>query len=196
MAASARDMSALRDMDGIEKGQRKEKDAMIDYPKIYRRIYSSRVWMDTLRHLDRLIVLFISVAFVTYLAFYFFFHSPLEAILYMMVSGVPLLAVTLMRRYFDFKRPYEVYDFEAMGITPPSSKMGKSFPSRHAFSAFLIGTLMIELMLPLGVVILVLALLMSVARVLLGLHFLRDVAVGAALGVAMGVFGILAIVLI
>ena len=175
---------------------RKEKDGMIDYPAMYRKIYSNRALTDMLRHLDRLIVLFISVAFMTYLAFFFCFHSPLRAILYMIVSGVPLLAITIMRRYLNFKRPYEVYDFESLGIEPPSEKTGRSFPSRHAFSAFLVGTLMMEMMLPLGVVILVFALLLSVARILLGLHFLRDVLVGAALGVVLGVVGILAMILI
>ena len=169
---------------------------MIDYPKLYKRIYSNKTLTDALRHLDRLIVLFISVAFVTYLSFFFCFHSHLRAILYMILTGAPLLAITLMRRYLGFKRPYEVFSFESLGIEPPSTKMGKSFPSRHSFSAFLIGTLMIELMLPLGVVILVFALLMSVARVLLGLHFLRDVIAGALLGVAMGLIGILAIILV
>ena len=178
------------------KGQRKEKDGMIDYPKLYKRIYSNKALTDILRHLDRLIVLFISVAFVTYLSFYFFFHSPIDTILYMMVSGVPLVAVSLMRRYFNFPRPYEVYDFEALGIDLPSTKTGGSFPSRHAFSAFLIGTLMLGLMLPLGIVILALALLMSAARVLLGLHFLKDVIVGSVIGSVMGAIGLITIFVI
>ena len=169
---------------------------MIDYPALYKRVYSSRVWTDILRHTDRLIVLFISVAFVTYLSFYFFFHSPIETVLYMIVSGVPLIAVTLLRRFINLPRPYEVYDFSSLGIEPPSHKSGRSFPSRHVFSAFLIGVLMLELMIPLGIVILLLSLLISAARILLGHHFVRDVAVGAALGIVMGVFGIIAIVII
>lgn len=167
---------------------------MIDYPLLYKRVYSSRARTNALRHLDRLILLFISVAFVTYISFYFFFHSPLGAILYMIVSGAPFVAVTLMRRYLNFKRPYEVYDFGALGIEAPSDKKGRSFPSRHAFSAFLIGTVMLELMMPLGIVILALAAVMSASRVLLGLHFLRDVIVGCLLGVLLGGVGVLAIV--
>ena len=89
-----------------------------------------------------------------------------------------------------------MYDFPSLGIEAPSANTGKSFPSRHTFSAFLVGTLMLRLMLPLGVVILALALLMSAARVLLGLHFLRDVIVGAVLGLVMGAVGVIAVVFI
>ena len=68
---------------------------------------------------------------------------------------------------------------------------GKSFPSRHAFSIFVIGvTFLAACPLPLvGWLILALGVCLAVVRVLAGVHFPRDVAAGALLGIACGCLG-------
>ena len=98
---------------------------------------------------------------------------------FLVFAAVPFLLVTLLRRVVSLPRPYEVYD-----ITPPvaGARSGSSFPSRHVASAFLIGTLSLGVSLPLAVAVLVAAVGVAVIRVLLGIHFVRDVVAGAVLG--------------
>jgi undecaprenyl-diphosphatase len=57
-----------------------------------------------------------------------------------------------------------------------------SFPSDHATAAFAIATAVLLWWRPVGLVLLVLAGLVSVGRVFLGLHYPTDVLAGAALG--------------
>ena len=100
--------------------------------------------------------------------------------------GVPFLLVTLLRKKLNAPRPYEIYDFYP---TPPKNKKGLSFPSRHAFSAFAIGTYLAFVSPLLGGILLATSTLMCVARVLLGIHFIRDVLCGALIGTVATLIG-------
>lgn len=112
------------------------------------------------------------------------FKSTAELVLYLVFAAVPFLAVTLMRRIFDLPRPYEVFDFP---VPKAGAKCGRSFPSRHVTSAFLIATLLSGVYLPLAIPVFVAALITSAVRVLLGIHFVRDVLAGAAVGIFGGI---------
>ena len=118
----------------------------------------------------------------------FSFSSFLGAII---TLGVPFLIVTLVRRYVDAKRPYEIYDFFDK---KPKEKQGNSFPSRHAFSIFAIGTLCIFVDFQLGIITLILGVIMCICRVLLGIHFIRDVFAGAIIGVISSLIGALILI--
>lgn len=98
--------------------------------------------------------------------------------------GVGFVAVTLWRHLVPSLRPYECYP-EAFSVLP-REKCGHAFPSRHAFCAFAIGAAACAVSLPIGIPMLTLAVAQAVARVLLGIHFPRDTAVGAAVGVLFG----------
>ena len=50
---------------------------------------------------------------------------------------------------------------------------------------------MLEASLPLSVILFLFGILLSVCRVLLGMHFIRDVLTGALVGILSGVIGIL-----
>ncbi len=115
-----------------------------------------------------------------------YLRAPYEAVLLILVAGVPFFAVSGVRSLINAPRPYEVYKFYE---TAPRSKCGKSMPSRHVFSAMLIAVLSYTLSLPLAIVLAVLAVALGVIRVLLGIHFIRDVAVGCALGLILGTLG-------
>ena len=105
-------------------------------------------------------------------------------------AGVGFVAVTLLRRVVDAPRPYELYSFYEV---KPKDRNGKSFPSRHAYSAFAISTLTFSVCVPIGIVLLILAAIMCVCRVLLGIHFIRDVAAGALIGAVAGAIGLILI---
>lgn len=96
--------------------------------------------------------------------------------------------VSLMRRLIDAPRPYELYSFYER---KPKEKSGSSFPSRHVYSAFAITTLAFFTGTLVAVFLLILALIMSLCRILLGIHFIRDVAAGALIGIIAGVIGLI-----
>ena len=97
-----------------------------------------------------------------------------------------LILVTVIRALINAKRPYEVYDY-----TPAVHKdtKGKSFPSRHTVCAFIIAMAFLYVNFSVGVIMLVIAAIIGVTRVLAGVHFIRDVISGAAIGILIGVLG-------
>ena len=105
-----------------------------------------------------------------------------------LVPAVSFAAVSFLRALLNAPRPYEVF---ALPPVIAKGTKGKSFPSRHAFSIFVIGvTFLAACPLPLvGWLILALGICLALVRVLAGVHFPRDVAAGALLGIACGCFG-------
>lgn len=99
------------------------------------------------------------------------------------VTAVAFAAVSFFRRRFNAPRPYE-----CCAIAPLIARdgAGKSFPSRHAFSAFAIAASWFAASAPVAVVLLVAAVVLAICRVLGGVHFPRDVVVGALIGSATG----------
>lgn len=96
------------------------------------------------------------------------------------------ILVTIARALINAPRPYEKFRY-----TPVVHKttVGKSFPSRHTVSAFIIAMAFLYVNLHIGVIMLAVALGIAVIRVLAGVHFIRDVVSGAAIGVVIGVLG-------
>ena len=99
------------------------------------------------------------------------------------VTAVGFVAVSFFRRRFNAPRPYE-----CCAIAPLIARdgAGKSFPSRHAFSAFAIAASWFAASAPVAVVLLVAAVVLAICRVLGGVHFPRDVVAGAFIGSATG----------
>ena len=104
------------------------------------------------------------------------------------VAAVPFVAVSVLRKIINAPRPYEL-----IGDFPhrPKNKSGESFPSRHTFSAFLIATLLLPWSVAVGASLYAVGALLAAARVLLGIHFVRDVTAGAAVGIISGIIGII-----
>lgn len=102
---------------------------------------------------------------------------------FLAVPAVGFAAVSLLRKALNFKRPYE-----ELPITPLYKKetRGKSFPSRHVFSAFVIAAVSFRLNFILGAVFTLLGALLAACRVLSGVHYPKDVFCGAALGLLIG----------
>ena len=106
-----------------------------------------------------------------------------------LVPGISFALVTVTRKAINAPRPYEVF-----GSAPviPKDTRGNSFPSRHAFSIFVIAMTFCACC-PLawvGPVMLVAGVLLAVIRVVSGVHFPRDVGVGALLGMLAGFVGL------
>ena len=104
---------------------------------------------------------------------------------------LPFFVVTVLRKLIDAPRPYELYSFYE---NAPKKKQGSSFPSRHVFSSFIIATLSYILSPWLTAAVALVGVALSVSRVLLGIHFVRDVVAGALIGITSGLIGLVLIV--
>lgn len=100
-----------------------------------------------------------------------------------LVCGVGFLVVSFLRARLNAKRPYEVFG-EAPLIKKETA--GRSFPSRHSFSAAVISVSVWAVFPLLGAVLFAVAVVIATLRVLLGVHFVKDVVFGLLCGVAIG----------
>lgn len=102
---------------------------------------------------------------------------------FLLVPGISFALLTLVRARIDEPRPYEV-----LNIDPLIHKdtRGKSFPSRHVSSIFVIAMAWLAYLPPVGATLLVLSALMAFVRVVGGVHWPHDVIAGALCGIAAG----------
>lgn len=100
-----------------------------------------------------------------------------------LVPGTAFALVTLLRRAVNAPRPYEALDIAP--LIQRDSK-GKSFPSRHIFSIFVIAMTFLNILPALGVFFLLCGTVLAAIRVIGGVHFPRDVIAGALAGILAG----------
>ncbi len=112
-------------------------------------------------------------------------NKNLYCIQSMAVCGIGFVLLTLLRKYVNAERPYEKFGFSPL---IKKETVGCSFPSRHVFSASVIGMSILPVYSLWGGAVLFLALLMGALRVILGLHFIKDTAAGLLIGLAIGLF--------
>jgi membrane-associated phospholipid phosphatase len=134
----------------------------------------------------------LSVVAYCALLFLSFYNSIYEGVSVLASAALPFFAVGFVRMMIDAPRPYELYDFYE---TKPKERAGRSFPSRHAYSSFVIATISFLYSVPLGIGLLLIGLALIASRVLLGIHFIRDVVAGAAIGIISGLIGIFFVIL-
>lgn len=106
---------------------------------------------------------------------------------------VPLtgfVAVSLIRKLFNIKRPYVRYNIEPL---INKEKKGESFPSRHTFSIGIIAMVCMYTNVWLGIAMLLLSVILALSRVLAGVHYIKDVVAALVLAVIWGVAGMVLI---
>ena len=91
-----------------------------------------------------------------------------------------LVGVSTLRDTFNAQRPYERYELSP--IYEKKTK-GKSFPSRHVTSAFIISFMILNFNVYAGVAYLAVSTVLAVVRVLAGVHFIKDVVAGALISI-------------
>ena len=102
------------------------------------------------------------------------------------VPAISFVAVTVFRKIINAPRPYE--KFEIPPVIAKDTK-GKSFPSRHVFSVFMIAMTIFYSYPGLGILTGLLGVGMALIRVYGGVHEPRDVVAGAVVGILCGVVG-------
>lgn len=163
--------------------------------KLLRSIYEKKRLSTALYAYSAVFSLAVAALFVAYLVKLAVTRDFLEILRLVIATGVPFVLVGVVRHLIGAKRPYEIYAF--YGECPKRRLLGNgetkggsaSFPSRHAYSAFAVSATFVYVLPPLGAIMLFLSTLMCAARVLLGIHFVRDVLAGAIIGATCAVLG-------
>ena len=157
--------------------------------KLLLRIYSSKKASLSLKIISHASVAVTVLAYAAHVV-YTYLSEPWDAAFLLLFSAIPFVIVTVVRKFINAPRPYELYTFYKI---PPKEKRGQSFPSRHVFSAFIIATLIIPASIPLAAALFTVGICLAASRVLLGMHFIRDVLAGALIGIISGILGIIII---
>lgn len=134
---------------------------------------------------DRLLTKLAYIIYPVFVIILFIKKDP-DAVRALLVPGISFGAVSLFRWAFRAPRPYEV--FETTPVIKKNTK-GKSFPSRHVFSIFVIGASIMWFSPLWGAALMGAGAVMAAARVLGGVHFPRDVIAGALIGAGCGIAG-------
>lgn len=116
--------------------------------------------------------------------FYLAINKNSKIILFTLVPAVDFIFISLFRNYKNNTRPYDVYKFTPL-VNFEHGK-GKSFPSRHTASAFIIAMACLYINTYLGFFMFILAFLIGISRVLCGVHFPRDVIAGMTISILWG----------
>ena len=103
-----------------------------------------------------------------------------------LVCGISFVLVSVFRYFFNAKRPYAMYGYEPVVA---KEKEGHSMPSRHVFSAFVIACAFAYINPKFSIIYFVVATLIAIHRVLVGVHFIKDVVIGALIGIISGIIG-------
>ena len=160
---------------------------MISYSDLSARIKNNNGLVTVLKVLDTAIT-YVTVLLYLGLLIYSVFLIPSQGgtLLYrsILIPGVSFIFISQFRKKLSAPRPYEVY-----GFTPALDKdtVGRSFPSRHVFSIFMVACTYFQVSIPIGIIIMIMGLGLAVIRVVGGVHFIKDVVAGAIMAILIGI---------
>ena len=160
----------------------------LDYENMYKWVESKPALFSALGVIDKVGVLLTVCSYAFMLVASFVGGGWQSALRYLLFSAVPFAVLTVVRRLINAKRPAEVF-----GLADACGKRGESMPSRHVFSAFLIGTLLTAEWAILGALVLLIGVSIGACRVLRAKHFVRDCVAGALAGAITGIIGVILI---
>lgn len=114
-------------------------------------------------------------------------NEPSELLRAVLTPAVLFVGLSAFRRLYDAPRPYEALEIEPLMY---KSTKGKSFPSRHIFSIFMIAMCWLAYCVPMGVFLLISGAFMAAIRVIGGVHYPKDVIAGALVAILGGIVGL------
>lgn len=164
----------------------------ISYSDLSKRISDNAGLVKGLNFFDKAITYFTAVSYLLFLAYGLrlginsYPHDFTIAYRSIIIPGVAFVIVSLYRKLVSSPRPYEVY-----GFVPALKKdtMGKSFPSRHVFSIFIVAFTYMQTSTALGLIFVFLGIALGIIRVVGGVHFIKDVIAGAVIAIITGFTG-------
>ena len=162
-------------MKNYQEWYEKRKSSLLRHPQL----------LQLMRVFNRMMTVLMPLAYLTLLGTNFVSKGiGKELSAYILVPALGFVLLTLVRKWINQPRPYETW-----GIVPLLDKdsSGNSMPSRHVFSATIISMACLHASLPMGLVLLVLSAFLGLVRVLGGVHYPKDVLVGYACGLLLGI---------
>ena len=141
--------------------------------------------LQLMRVFNRMMTVLMPLAYLTLLGTNFVGEGiGKDLSVYILVPAFGFVLLTLVRKWINQPRPYKTWEIVPL-LDKDSS--GNSMPSRHVFSATIISMACLHANLPVGLVLLVLSALLGFVRVLGGVHYPKDVLVGYACGLLLGI---------
>ena len=154
------------------------------YERMKNKIVSNKFLYNAIKIMYKVLPLVIFLAYPLLVA-YLIFNWDTR---YIRVIFVPIgvyIAITIMRIIVNRPRPYEK---EGISTLFPKSTKGKSFPSRHCGSAFIIAFAFWYISIGLGIPCMIIATIISLLRPVAGVHYISDILGAVAIS---SLFGIL-----
>ncbi len=154
----------------------------------YKRLYSFIEKHRLTKPLNSLSYAITAAVFIFYPLFLLalFLNESAELPRVIIVPAVAFFVLSIARKIINAPRP-----FDTMQTPIKKAKGGKSFPSRHTFSAFMISFCMLGINTPAFFVLIVLSAILGVLRIVCGLHYIKDIIAGAALAAFSHFIGII-----
>ena len=126
-----------------------------------------------------------AIIFVAYplLLIWLYVKLPDHLLRAILVPFDGFIGVSVFRYLVNRRRPYEAFELPPV---IPKETSGRSFPSRHVFSAAIIAFtfLAIPQVMWIGIVLLMCTVLLAVIRVLSGVHYISDVVAAGVIAAA------------
>lgn len=144
------------------------------YNKMKNKIIKNEGLFKVIKFMYKLLPLIIFIAYPIVIAF-LVFNWDLRFVRVIVVPAGTFIAVTIIRIIVNRPRPYEK---EKINPLFPKDTIGKSFPSRHVASAFIIAFAFMYISPLLGIPCIILATIISILRPLAGVHYVSDVIFG------------------
>ena len=153
----------------------KRKSSLLRHPQL----------LQLMRVFNRMMTVLMPLAYLTLLGTNFIRKGiGKDLYAYILVPAFGFVLLTFVRKWINQPRPYETWEIVPL-LDKDSS--GNSMPSRHVFSATIISMACLHANLSEGLVLLVLSALLGFVRVLGGVHYPKDVLVGYACGLLLGI---------
>ena len=151
----------------------------MNYKQFYDRISGPlRPYTSILDRLNKVITRTFYLLFPIFLSLIWLRNGWFVLFTTVLIMGGGFFLLSLGRR-----RPYQTWDIQPL---IKKYSLGKSFPSRHVFSATVIAMLALMINPWLGGTMLFLAAILAILRVLGGVHYPSDVLAGYVIGILVG----------
>ena len=154
------------------------------YPILTRLLRNNKFLLTCFKIIYYGLPVLMAVTYIAYVIHRFRAYGKQTLIKTVGVPAAAFISLSVFRRVFSSRRPYEKFDYEpVLG----STKKGRSMPSRHTFSAGVITAVISSDYPMLAPFLWVGTVVIALSRLFAGVHHIRDIAVSFLVSVFLSV---------